>query len=49
MAPGGLCLSADPFMQALEFATGKTAIIVGKPLKRSLNLPSVTWDFVPIG
>jgi HAD superfamily hydrolase (TIGR01458 family) len=33
MTPGGLSLSAGPFVQALEFATGKTATIVGKPSK----------------
>jgi HAD superfamily hydrolase (TIGR01458 family) len=38
MAPGGLCLSAGPFVQALEFATGKTATIVGKPSKTFFEL-----------
>jgi len=38
MAPGGLSLSAGPFVQALEFATGKTAIIVGKPSKTFFDL-----------
>jgi HAD superfamily hydrolase (TIGR01458 family) len=31
MAADGLSLSAGPFVAALEFATGKTATIVGKP------------------
>ena len=31
MAYEGLCLSAGPFVQALEFATGKTAMVMGKP------------------
>jgi HAD superfamily hydrolase (TIGR01458 family) len=38
MAPGGLFLSAGPFVQALEFATGKTATIVGKPSKPFFEL-----------
>ncbi len=38
MAPGGLSLSAGPFVQALEFATGKTATIVGKPSKTFFDL-----------
>jgi HAD superfamily hydrolase (TIGR01458 family) len=33
MAPDGLSLSAGPFVNALEFATGKRATIVGKPSK----------------
>ncbi len=31
MAPDGLSLSAGPFIEALEFATGKTAVVMGKP------------------
>ena len=31
MAPEGLSLSAGPFIVALEFATGKTPVIMGKP------------------
>jgi HAD superfamily hydrolase (TIGR01458 family) len=31
MAPDGLSLSAGPLVSALEFATGKTATVVGKP------------------
>ena len=31
MACDGLSLSAGPFVQALEFASGKTAIVMGKP------------------
>ena len=38
MAPGGLFLSAGPFVQALEFASGKTAIIMGKPSKTFFEL-----------
>jgi len=45
MAPGGLCLSADPFMQAPEFATGKTATIVGKPLKTFFELAICDMGF----
>ena len=38
MAPGGLSLSAGPFVQALEFAAGKTATVVGKPSKTFFEL-----------
>ena len=38
MAPGGLCLSAGPFVQALEFATGKKATIMGKPSRTFFEL-----------
>jgi len=38
MAPEGLSLSAGPFVQALEFATGRTAMIVGKPSKTFFEL-----------
>lgn len=31
MAPDGLSLSAGPLVSALEFATGKTATVMGKP------------------
>ncbi|MEN6443259.1 MAG: TIGR01458 family HAD-type hydrolase [Methanoregula sp.] len=31
MAPDGLSLSAGPFVEALEFATGKTPVVMGKP------------------
>jgi HAD superfamily hydrolase (TIGR01458 family) len=46
MAPDGLMLSAGPFVAALEFATGRTATIMGKPSRqffalalRDMNLP----------
>jgi HAD superfamily hydrolase (TIGR01458 family) len=38
MAPDGLSLSAGPFVRALEYATGKTATVVGKPAKEFFNL-----------
>jgi ribonucleotide monophosphatase NagD (HAD superfamily) len=38
MAPDGLSLSAGPFVQALEFATGKKGIIVGKPSRMFFEL-----------
>lgn len=38
MAPEGLSLSAGPFVQALEFASGKKATIVGKPSKTFFEL-----------
>src|SRR5512145_1056515 len=31
MAPNGISLSAGPFVAALEFASGKTATLMGKP------------------
>ncbi|MFA4826419.1 MAG: TIGR01458 family HAD-type hydrolase [Methanoregula sp.] len=38
MAHDGLSLSAGPFVQALEFASGKTAIVMGKPSKTFFDL-----------
>jgi HAD superfamily hydrolase (TIGR01458 family) len=38
MAPDGLSLSAGPFVQALEFASGKKATVVGKPSKTFFEL-----------
>jgi HAD superfamily hydrolase (TIGR01458 family) len=38
MAPDGLSLSAGPFVAALEFATGKTATVVGKPARAFFEL-----------
>jgi HAD superfamily hydrolase (TIGR01458 family) len=38
MAPDGLSLSAGPFVSALEYATGKTAALVGKPSKAFFSL-----------
>ena len=38
MAEGGLSLSAGPFVAALEFATGKTATVVGKPSKEFFEM-----------
>jgi HAD superfamily hydrolase (TIGR01458 family) len=38
MAPDGLALSAGPFISALEFATGKKAILMGKPSKAFFDL-----------
>ena len=38
MAPGGLSLSAGPFVSALEYATGKTATVVGKPSEAFFDL-----------
>lgn len=47
MAPDGLMLSAGPFVAALEFATGRTAAVMGKPSRqffdmalRDMNLPA---------
>lgn len=38
MAPDGLSLSAGPFVTALEFATGKKAILMGKPSRAFFDL-----------
>jgi ribonucleotide monophosphatase NagD (HAD superfamily) len=38
MADDGLSLSAGPFVSALEFATGKQAIVMGKPSKSFFEL-----------
>lgn len=38
MAHDGLALSAGPFVKALEFASGKTATIMGKPSKEFFDL-----------
>jgi len=38
MAADGLSLSAGPFVKALEYATGKTAMVVGKPSPAFFNL-----------
>lgn len=38
MAPGGLMLSAGPFIVALEYATGKSATVIGKPSRRFFDM-----------
>ncbi len=38
MANDGLALSAGPFVKALEYATGKNAMVVGKPSQTFFNL-----------
>jgi HAD superfamily hydrolase (TIGR01458 family) len=38
MAHDGLSLSAGPFVSALEFATGKQALVMGKPSKAFFDL-----------
>jgi len=38
MAQDGLALSAGPFVSALEYAAGKTAILMGKPSKTFFDL-----------
>lgn len=38
LAPDGLCLSAGPFVTALEFATGKKAVLLGKPSREFFDL-----------
>ena len=38
MGEDGLMLSAGPFVQALEYATGKTAVVMGKPSPRYFQM-----------
>jgi len=38
MAPDGLSLSAGPFVAALEYASGKTATVMGKPAPAFFSL-----------
>ena len=38
MAPDGLSLSAGPFVSALEFATGKKSVLMGKPSRDFFEL-----------
>jgi HAD superfamily hydrolase (TIGR01458 family) len=38
MEPDGLSLSAGPFVAALEYATGKKAVLMGKPSKEFFDL-----------
>jgi HAD superfamily hydrolase (TIGR01458 family) len=47
MAPGGLALSAGPFVAALEFAAGKKAVIMGKPSRAFFSLALEDMDVSP--
>jgi HAD superfamily hydrolase (TIGR01458 family) len=47
MAHDGLSLSAGPFVSALEFATGKTAVVMGKPSKTFFDLALRDLDLLP--
>jgi HAD superfamily hydrolase (TIGR01458 family) len=47
MAPEGLMLSAGPFVSALEFATGKTATVMGKPSKAFFEMALRDMDLRP--
>ncbi|MBN2251466.1 MAG: TIGR01458 family HAD-type hydrolase [Candidatus Altiarchaeota archaeon] len=38
MAPDGLALCTGPYVSALEYATGKKAVVTGKPSERFLRL-----------
>lgn len=38
MAPDGLMLSAGPFVAALEFATGRSATVMGKPSRQFFDM-----------
>jgi HAD superfamily hydrolase (TIGR01458 family) len=44
MAHDGLTLSAGPFVQALEFASGKKAMIMGKPSKAFFDIALSDMD-----
>lgn len=45
MDEGGLSLSAGPFVAALEYATGVTSELVGKPSLHSSGPRSIRWAF----
>jgi HAD superfamily hydrolase (TIGR01458 family) len=47
MADDGLSLSAGPFVQALEFASGKTATVMGKPSKAFFDLALIDMGLEP--
>jgi HAD superfamily hydrolase (TIGR01458 family) len=47
MAQDGLMLSAGPFVAALEFATGKTATVIGKPSKAFFEMALRDMDLRP--
>jgi HAD superfamily hydrolase (TIGR01458 family) len=47
MAHDGLALSAGPFVTALEFATGKNAILMGKPSRDFFDLALIDMGLVP--
>lgn len=47
MAPDGLMLSAGPFVAALEFATGKTATVMGKPSRAFFEMALRDMDLRP--
>jgi len=47
MAHDGLSLSAGPFVSALEFATGKQALIMGKPSKTFFELALKDMNLLP--
>jgi len=47
MAEDGLSLSAGPFVSALEFATGKQALIMGKPSTTFFDLALKDMDLLP--
>jgi HAD superfamily hydrolase (TIGR01458 family) len=47
MDQDGLSLSAGPFISALEFATGKKAIVMGKPSQSFFDLALMDMDLHP--
>ena len=47
MAPDGLCLSAGPFVAALEYASGKTAMVMGKPAPAFFSLALQDMHLTP--
>ena len=47
MAEDGLSLSAGPFVDALEFASGKTALLMGKPSKSFFELALQDMELPP--
>jgi HAD superfamily hydrolase (TIGR01458 family) len=47
MAPDGLSLSAGPIVRALEFASGKTALVLGKPSQEFFSLALQDMNLLP--
>jgi HAD superfamily hydrolase (TIGR01458 family) len=47
MAPDGLYLSAGPIVSAIEYATGKKAMVVGKPSVNFFKLALRDMDILP--
>jgi HAD superfamily hydrolase (TIGR01458 family) len=47
MGTGGLMLSAGPFVDALEYATGKSAVVMGKPSPEFFRMALESMGVIP--